>query len=153
MFYLYIIVYVFDIKNRTNFNKQVMVSLIKSGALDSFSERKQLMRDYLWEVCDKKKNLNLQNLPALMTYKLLPTEGDEFRDSARVYNFNRYLKSVCKSGKLDNRATNFLIEINCDNLIKEDMTLNSVGWKTVYDKYMNVYRTYIINNKQELLLL
>ena len=140
-----------DFMNRTDFNKQVMVSLIKSGALDSFGERKQIMRDYLWEVCDKKKNLNLQNLPALMTYKLLPTEGDEFRDSARVYNFNRYLKSVCKSGKLDNRATNFLIEINCDNLIKEDMTLNNVGWKAVYDKYMNVYRTYIINNKQELL--
>lgn len=140
-----------DLMTRTNFNKKVMVSLIKSGALDSFGDRMEIMHDYIDKVCEKKKNLNLQNLSTLMNYHLLPTE-DSYSDSARVYNFNKYLKSVCKNRKLTDRAVNFLIDINHDSLIKSDMTLDLKDWKKVYDSYMNLYRTYIIDNKQDLLV-
>lgn len=140
-----------DLMTRTNFNKKVMVSLIKSGALDSFGDRMEIMHDYIDKVCEKKKNLNLQNLSTLMNYHLLPTE-DSYSESARVYNFNKYLKSVCKNGKLTDRAVNFLIDINHDSLIKSDMTLDLKDWKKVYDSYMNLYRTYIIDNKQDLLV-
>lgn len=140
-----------DLMTRTNFNKKVMVSLIKSGALDSFGDRMEIMHDYIDKVCEKKKNLNLQNLSTLMNYHLLPTE-DSYSESARVYNFNKYLKSVCKNGKLTDRAVNFLIDINHDSLIKSDMTLDLKDWKKVYDSYMNLYRIYIIDNKQDLLV-
>lgn len=139
-----------DLMTRTDFNKQVMVSLIKSGALDSFGERKDIMKEYLWENCDKKKNLTMQNLMALMSYNLLPTDK-EYKEPARVFNFNRYLKAVCKNGILDERAMAFLCDISHEEIINSDMSYDVAAWKKIYDSYMLKYREYITNNKAELL--
>ena len=58
----------------------------------------------------------------------------------RVYEFNRYLKAVCKNGnvyKVDERAINFLTEIGCDDLIGSCYLLDSKAWDKIYQKYMD----------------
>ena len=39
-----------------------MISLIKSGAFDTMEDRKFVMAWYIWETCDKKKRITLQNM-------------------------------------------------------------------------------------------
>ena len=59
---------------KNNFNKQAVISLIKSGAFDSFDERKRIMAQYIWKTCDKKARLNLQNMATLMKRGMIPDE-------------------------------------------------------------------------------
>ena len=77
-------------------NKQAMISLIKGGAFDTMIDRKICMGWYIWETCDKKKRITLQNMGGLIKYNLLPEKNEQQIMARRVYEFNRYLKSVCK---------------------------------------------------------
>jgi DNA polymerase-3 subunit alpha len=134
--------------------KQSMISLIKGGAFDSMMDRKLCMGWYLWETCDRKQRLTLQNMPGLMKYNILPTDGEEFVRARRVYEFNRYLKAKCTYNSnqymLDERALNFLIEIEEEGLIHEYL-MNIKEWVKVYEKYMNIFRAWIADNKEKIL--
>ena len=146
-----------DFLYRVNPGKQAMISLIKGGAFDEMMDRKMCMAWYLWEVCDKKKRITLQNMPGLMKYNLLP-EDNEYILPRRVYEFNRYLKAVCKYNstyyRLDERAINFLIEINSDDIIESDSELCYIklkSWDKIYQSYMDVFRGWIADNKDQIL--
>ena len=143
-----------DFLYRVNPGKQAMISLIKGGAFDEMMDRKMCMAWYLWEVCDKKKRITLQNMPGLMKYNLLP-EDNEYILPRRVYEFNRYLKAVCKYNstyyRIDERAINFLIEINSDDIIESDSELCYIklkSWDKIYQNYMDVFRGWIADNKE-----
>lgn len=146
-----------DFINRVSPKKQSMISLIKGGAFDEMADRKFIMAWYLWTVCDKKSRLTLQNMPGLIKYNLLPIETPEQKMAKRVYEFNRYLKAINKGNKsdyfeLDNRAINFLIEIGAENLIYNNTLLNQKVWdKQVYQKHMDVFRSWINSHKDETL--
>lgn len=143
-----------DFYYRIKPSKQAMISLIKSGAFDEMMDRKDLMIWYIWETCDKKSRLTLQNLATLIRYNLLPENKDEYVMARRVYEFNRYLKAVCKDGnvyKVDERAINFLTEIGCDDLIGSCCLLDSKAWDKVYQKYMDIFRAWITENKDVIL--
>ena len=143
-----------DFYYRIKPSKQAMISLIKSGAFDEMMDRKDLMIWYIWETCDKKSRLTLQNLATLIRYNLLPEDKDEYVMARRVYEFNRYLKAVCKDGnvyKVDERAINFLTEIGCDDLIGSCCLLDSKAWDKVYQKYMDTFRAWITENKDVIL--
>jgi hypothetical protein len=90
-------------------------------------------------------------MAALLKYQLLPESEIEAK---RVYEFNRYLKAVCKSTadkyKLDERAMNFLIELGYEDLINGEY-LGVKAWDKVYQKYMDIFRDYITANKTALL--
>ena len=134
--------------------KSSMIALIKSGAFDSMMDRVDLMKWYIWETCDKKSRITLQNLPALLNYKLVPLDTQERKDAYKVYEFNRYLKAKCKSGdvyKLDTRAINFIQKIDQDDLITGQMTMNIKSWDKVYQKYIEAFREWINGNKEEIL--
>ena len=136
-------------------NKAAMISLIKSGAFDEFESRVKNMVDFIWLTCDKKKNLTLQNMSSFIKYNLLPNETEEQKLSARIYEFNRYLKNECKFNsenyKLDSRAIDFLSKIEKSNLLDNDL-LNVKQWdKQVYQPAMDVYRKWISENKQNIL--
>ena len=138
--------------------KQAMISLIKGGAFDKMGDRKYVMAWYIWETCDKKKRLTLQNMGGLIKYGLLPEDTEEQIMARRVYEFNRYLKAVCKSGntyyKLDTRAISFLIEIEQDHLISYsngDAFIAVKSWDKVYQSWMDIFRTWIANNKDRIL--
>lgn len=146
-----------DFINKVSPKKQSMISLIKGGAFDEMADRKFTMAWYLWTVCDKKSRLTLQNMPGLIKYNLLPIETPEQKMAKRVYEFNRYLKAINKGNKsdyfeLDNRAINFLIEIGAENLIYNNALLNQKVWdKQVYQKHMDIFRSWINNHKDETL--
>lgn len=130
-----------------------MINLIKSGAFDSFGNRQIIMKDYIASVSKLKKRITLQNMGALISYKILPKELDFER---QVYNFNKYLKKL-KDGDifyLDSVAfpfyeAHFDIDfLNNDNGV---FYIDCKIWKKIYDSYMDNVRKYIISNQEEVL--
>ena len=148
-----------DFLNRVNPSKQAMISLIKGGAFDEMMDRKLCMAWYIWETCDKKKRLTLQNMGGLIKHNLLPETKEEYIMARRVYEFNRYLKAICKFNttyyRLDERAINFLDEIGCTDLISQENNvfyLEAKLWdKKIYQPYMDIFRTWIAQDKDTIL--
>ena len=140
-----------DFKSKVKVNKTVMLSLIKAGVFDSLEDRKSVMKKYIYETADTKKNLNITSIPLLMKNNLLPMDNDDYKMAYRIYEFNRYLKAKCSNGIIDNRAFNFLTEIDCEDLVDGNMKLNEKGWQKFYSKAMDIYRDYIASHKEELL--
>ena len=143
-------------------SKQTMISLIKGGAFDEMEDRKFAMAWYLWETCDKKTRITLQNMPSLIKYGILPEDTEERVMARRVYEFNRYLKAITKADpyaykdmySLDTRAISFLYEIDCEELTITDNIshfLRVKDWDKVYQKYMDVFRDWIAKDKNEIL--
>ena len=148
-----------DFLNKVKPGKQAMISLIKGGAFDDMEDRKTVMAWYIWDTCDKKKRLTLQNMNTLMKFDLIPNTK-ELVLAKRVYEFNRYLKSVCiskdkKEYNLDERALNFIMELGEEHLLTVMMdtyTLDAKEWdKKVYQKHMDIVRAFINENKDKLL--
>jgi DNA polymerase-3 subunit alpha len=150
-----------DFLIRVKPGKQAMISLIKGGAFDEMEDRKFVMAWYIWETCDKKKRITLQNMGGLIKYGLLPEVTDEQIMARRVYEFNRYLKAICKTKEysgmyhLDIRATDFLTEIDAGKFIQyngaSDFYMSEKSWDNVYQKWMDVFRTWIASDKDNIL--
>ena len=150
-----------DFINKINPRKQVMMSLIKGGAFDHMIDRKECMAWYIWETCDKKKKVNLQNLAGLMKYKLVPEENDEQVMARRIYEFNRYLKAITIPANklkpyyvLDERAMAFLIDIEKEDIMCSNGNFYCIlktDWDKIYQKWMDLYRQWLINNQEEVL--
>lgn len=147
---------ILDFMNRVRPNKQAMISLIKSGAFDQFTPRLEAMVTYIWLTCDKKSRITLQNLPGLIRNGLLPEDTEERIMARRVYEFNRYLKAKCKQSNgdylLDTRALDFMSQLDKLNLVDDNSVLSAKVWdKQVYQTWMDVFRTWISDNKEKIL--
>lgn len=145
-----------DYLEKVHPNKQAMISLLKGGAFDSMGDRQQLMAYYIWKVCDKKKRLTLQNLPGLISHGMLPQDTEEQITARRVYEFNRYLKQICINStkdfyNLNDRAINFLNEMDLSHMIEPDLTMSVKAWDKYYQKWMDVFRAWINSDKEHLL--
>lgn len=149
-----------DYYQKVHPGKQAMISLIKGGAFDSMMDRKLCMGWYIWETCDKKKRLTLQNMSGLIKYGLLPERNENEITARRVFEFNRYLKAICKIKNdvtyyhLDDRAMDFLSELGYDSLIQTDSNdylLNIKSWDKEYQVWMDIFRNWIAENKDEIL--
>ena len=148
-----------DFINKVNPKKQSMIALIKGGAFDEFMDRKICMGWYLWETCDKKSRITLQNMSGLIKYNIIP-DDEKLTMAKRIFEFNRYLKAICK-GKdksnyhLDERALNFVMELGKEDLLTimtEDYLLNINEWeKKVYQPWMDIVRNWINSNKNSIL--
>ena len=147
-----------DFYQKVKPNKQAMISLIKGGAFDEMMDRKMAMAWYIWETCDKKAKLNLQNFPTLLKQNLVPLDTEERQMSYRVYEFTRYLKAVCKKPEyqfdydIDMRATEFLYELDYENLIENDHLLDIDKWNKIYQSYMDVFRDWLKKDGEEILV-
>ena len=150
-----------DFLNKISPNRQVMISLIKGGAFDNMMDRKECMTWYIWETCDKKKKLNLQNLAGLMKYQLVPEDNEEQVMARRVYEFNRYLKAITIPANklkpyyvLDERAMAFLVSVQKEDLICQNGNIYCIlktDWDKYYQKWMDIYRLWLTDNQQEIL--
>ena len=151
-----------DFLNKVKPGKQAMISLIKGGAFDSMEDRKFTMAWYIWDTCDKKSRLTLQNMPTLIKYNLLPEHTEEQIMARRVYEFNRYLKAITKADKysyegmysLDERALSFLSELDMyDKLDSDNLAwyIKIKTWDKTYQEYMNIFRKWISENYNEIL--
>ena len=92
----------------------------------------------------------------LIKHGLLPEKTDEQIMARRVYEFNRYLKAICKGStthyNLDERAINFLIETGYDELMTDGFKLEVKVWdKKVYQPWMDVFRNWIASDKDGIL--
>lgn len=149
-----------DFYRKVHPGKQAMISLIKGGAFDSMMDRKLCMGWYIWETCDKKKRLTLQNMSGLIKYGLLPERNENEVTARRVFEFNRYLKAICKMKNdpayyyLDDRAMDFLSEMGYDSLIEMKFNKYLLGvktWDKEYQVWMDIFRNWIAENKDEIL--
>ena len=151
-----------DFLMRVKPSKQAMISLIKGGAFDDMEDRKFVMAWYLWETCDKKSRITLQNMGGLIKHGLLPEKTEEQVMARRVYEFNRYLKAITKADpyaykdmySLDSRAIEFLYEIDCEHLTTTDNISHFIrvkDWDNVYQKYMDIFRKWIAADKEIIL--
>lgn len=148
-----------DFYYKVNPGRKAMLSLIKAGAFDMMEERKFVMAWFLWETCDKKSRLTLQNMPSLFKYNLVPLDSDNMKLGKRIYEFNRYLKACCKvtgdsiNYHLDERAINFMTEIDRDNFIDVDggFLLNMNAWDKIYQKEMDIFRNWIASDREGIL--
>lgn len=149
-----------DFYQKVRPKRQAMISLIKGGAFDNMMEREDCMIWYIWETCDKKSKLTLQNMPTLINYNLLPNDTEEQKMAFRIYEFNKYLKAMCKNKQypnhylLDTRAIDFLIEIKCDDymeMIDQDLGIGIKTWDKIYQKKMDVFREWLKTNHNDIL--
>ena len=149
-----------DFYQKVKPKRQAMISLIKGGAFDSMMEREDCMIWYIWETCDKKNKLTLQNMPTLINYNLLPNDTEDQKMAFRIYEFNKYLKAMCKNNQypthyiLDTRAIDFLVEIKCDDhmeMIGQDLGIGIKVWDKIYQKKMDVFREWIKANHDDIL--
>lgn len=158
-----------DFLMKIKIGRRAMVSLIKSGAFDSMEDRKFAMAWYIWQTCDKKNRITLQNMASLIKYDILPKD-ESISLACRTYEFTRYLKKVCKKITLrvvnrtaefyilDERAVNFINGLYDANIISyraveynEQFVLNVKLWDRFYQSEMNIIRDYITKNQNEVL--
>ena len=149
-----------DFLQKVKPKKSSMISLIKGGAFDSFMDRKLCMAWYLWQTCEPKKNITLQNMSSLIKFDLIPKE-EQYILACRVFEFNRYLKALTKAKglpkdylALDTRAIDFLNEIEHDDLVinnGSEWYVHAKSWDNVYQKYMDTFRKWIATNKTDIL--
>ena len=143
-----------DFMQKTKCNKTVMVSLIKSGAFDQFGEREDIMREYIWAVCEPKKRITMQNFNGLNERNLLP---DELSPQKRTFNYNKMLKKYCLVDGmyiLKDRYYDFYEEFFDLDLLEpfgDAVAIDPKTWKKQYDKMMLPAKTYITQHKDELL--
>lgn len=141
-----------DLKNKIKLTKPQLINLIKSGALDDFGDRVELMRGYIDSICDKKQRLTLQNMQMLINYRLIPEEMDFYR---KLFNFNKYLKK--NSYYIDNKALAFLDEHFSIDILKDSENrdylykIEQKEWDKIYKKNMEPMRQYLKDNSKELL--
>ena len=65
-----------DFFGRIKLTKPQAISIIKSGALDIFGDRLEIMDSYVNSISGKKGTVNLRNLQMLILYKMLPERFD-----------------------------------------------------------------------------
>ena len=150
-----------DFLNKVKINKQGMISLIKGGAFDHMMDRKECMAWYIWETCDKKKRITLQNMGGLMKYGLLPEDSEDRVMARRIYEFNRYLKAITIPANklkpyyvLDERAMTFLIDIGKEDIVCQNGNIFCVlktDWDKIYQKWMDVFRVWMSDNQEHIL--
>ena len=141
---------------KVNPNKQAMISLIKGGAFDKIEnlERRKIMFKYIWETCDKKKRLTLQNFNGLIEAGLIPEEIDFER---RVFNFNKQLKQINKGKKvyfLPEPFYSFFTKFFDEELlgIMDGVPyIETRVWDSMYKKTMDKVRDWLRDNHDTVL--
>ena len=149
-----------DFMRRCPLQKKPMIILIKAGAFDEIETdlptRKHIMAYYLYNVCEPKKKLNLQNWNGLVNAKLIPASLEL---QIRIYNFTKYLKAQCKVGQyyqFNDICMQFFDRFLPEVLDKIE-TLNGVfcmlqtSWEKIYKNYMDIARQWIKENQQQVL--
>lgn len=71
--------------------KDKVINLIKCGAFDEIEgkDRSEILKDFIWTVCEPKKRITLQNLNMLIDLELLPSSLDYVSD---VYKLTKELR-------------------------------------------------------------
>jgi DNA polymerase-3 subunit alpha len=150
-----------DFMRRCPLTKKPMLMLIKAGAFDEIetvlTNRKEIMAYYISQVSEPKKKLNLQNWSGLVSHNLVPKELEL---QVRVYNFNKYVKSMNKNTVvylLNDECIQFLERFLPEVLDKVGhmcngyYTIEDKWWEKNYQSQMDKAREWLKKNQEELL--
>ncbi len=144
-----------DFMEKNSFNKTVMISLIKSGAFDQFGERKEIMKDYIWEISGTKKRITMQNYNGLLENDLIP---EEYSFQNRVFVFNKALKKYCKiNTSLYSMNANYydfyeqFFDLDLLTPYENGLAIAAKDWKKLYDEALAPIKKFIQENKDDLL--
>lgn len=79
--------------------KDKVINLIKCGAFDAIEHktRQEIMKDFIWQVCEPKKRLTMQNANMLIEKNLFPSELEYYCD---VYKLTKELRKHRDSQKM-----------------------------------------------------
>lgn len=142
----------FDSKVKTT--KTSMLSLIKSGAFDSFDTRYDVMVKYITQQSKPKSNITMQNLAGLIDKGLVP---EQFSLEKRIFVFNKALRANCKIGdfyRVEGRYYVFYQQFfDIDELESVDgkTCIKAKTWQKMYTKSMSKLKKYLSDNQQDML--
>ena len=141
-----------DFKEKVKVNKLQLLNLIKSGAFDKVEnrDREELLKEFIWSVCDTKQRLTLQNMAALINYDIIPEDMSFY---AKLFLFNKFLKT-CKNGiyyDLNESAINFISSNFNADLITDGKVIVQKTWDNLYKKAMDPMRVYLKEHSKMLL--
>ena len=130
-----------DFLGKNKLNIIQIVNLIKSGAFDEIEKmpREEIMRKFLESTIDKKVDLNLRNMQALITKDLIPEDMIFYK---KLFLFNKFLKDA---------AINYITKNFDADLIENGVQISQKVWDNIYKKAMDPMREYIKAHKQEML--
>lgn len=148
--------------------KDKVINLIKCGAFDNVENkpRSEILKDFIWSVCEPKKKLTMQNANMLIDLHLLPQEYEYISDT---YKLTKELRKNRDSNKLwycgdrlevpAGKMAEWGQIIKDSGLVAEDLVINgeprrvisSSSWDNFYTRTVSKLKTYITNNQSELL--
>jgi DNA polymerase-3 subunit alpha len=143
-----------DFQEKVKVKKPVLISLIKSGAFDKFGNREDIMREYIWSICEPKKRITLQNFNGLMERNLIPAE---LSFEKRLFVFNKALRKFCRVGDYLLVNDNFyefyeqFFDVDLLEPFEEGLAIKEPVWKKLYTKGMDKARNYFKAHQDELL--
>ena len=143
-----------DFQEKVKVKKPVLISLIKSGAFDKFGNREDIMRDYIWSICEPKKRITLQNFNGLMERNLIP---EELNFEKRLFIFNKALRKYCKLDDVYTLVDNYyefyeeFFDVDLVEVYDGYLSINQEIWKKLYTKGMDKAREYFKVHQNELL--
>ncbi len=143
-----------DFQEKVKVKKPVLISLIKSGAFDKFGDREEIMREYIWSICEPKKRITLQNFNGLMERNFIPAE---LTFEKRLFIFNKALRKYCKLDKYYTLADNFyefyeeFFDVDLVEVYDGYLVIDQNVWKKLYTKGMDKARNYFKEHQEELL--
>ena len=148
-----------DFMIRCPLTKTAMINLIKAGAFDeaetTLANRKEIMAYYILKISEPKSKLNLINWSGLVSHGIVPKELEL---QIRVYNFNKYVKSINKN------STIFILTDECIQFLEkfvpeamesvsynEKYSIDSKVWDKYYQSLMNPARDWLKDNQNAVL--
>ena len=143
-----------DFQERVKVKKPVLISLIKSGAFDKFGDREDIMREYIWSICEPKKRLTLQNFNGLMERNLIP---DSLNFERRLFVFNKVLRKFCKVDDVYTLPENFyefyeeFFDVDLTTIHDGEIAIDQKVWQKLYTKGMDKARDYLREHQEEML--
>lgn len=143
-----------DFQERVKVKKPVLISLIKSGAFDKFGNREDIMREYIWSICEPKKRLTLQNFNGLMERNLIP---DSLSFERRLFIFNKALRKFCKVDDVYMLPENFyefyeeFFNVDLTTIHNGEIAIDQKVWQKLYTKGMDKARDYLREHQEEML--
>lgn len=149
-----------DFLMKCKIGKVATLNLIKAGAFDELEknglgERKNIMAYYISIISEPKARLTMQNFNGLIQKNLIPKELEL---QLRLFNFNKYLKTkkVGKYYTFDEPCIIFF-ERFMSEYTEELEVINGITcilqtvWDKIYKNHMEIARTYLKANQEQLL--
>lgn len=142
-------------------SKDRVINLIKAGAFDRIEKksREKILEEYIYSICNLKTNINLNNFQKMIEYNIVP---EEYEYQVRVYNFTKYLRKnkfknyfivddIAQEFYFENGYSQAQIKTFNDKKLGKIKTIPQSFWEGIYQNEMDKIRSWIKNNKEELI--